>query len=74
MTGNTLARFELWELLVRMSSLKYRETGQVSTYSEALEKMINEKIIPFAQPEPWQGFRDEQLWCIEVNDILEANL
>jgi hypothetical protein len=36
--------------------------------------MIVEKILPHAQPDPWQGFRDEQLWCIDVNDILEANL
>ena len=24
--------------------------------------------------EPWQGFRDNELWTIDVNDILEANL
>ncbi len=46
--GNSLSRFEFWELLVRMASNKYRESGQVSTYSDALEKLITEKLIPFA--------------------------
>lgn len=72
--GGSIVRFEFWELLVRIASSKYRETGQVKSYSEALEKLIAEKLIPLAQPEPWQAFRDNQLWTIEVNDILEANL
>ena len=25
-------------------------------------------------PEPWQSFRDDQLYCLEVNDVFEANL
>lgn len=57
-----------------MGNAKYRETGIVQTYPQALEKLIIEKIIPFFKPDPWQGFRDEQLWTIDVNDILEANL
>ena len=48
--------------------------GLVKTYSEALEKLIVEKLIPNAAPEPWQSFRDTELWTIDVNDILEANL
>ena len=27
-----------------------------------------------ANPEPWQEFRDELLWSIDVNDVLEVNL
>lgn len=71
--GNALVRFELWELLVRISNLKYRETGLVKTYPEALEKLIKERLIPFAASEPWQGFRDKELWTMDVNDVLEAN-
>lgn len=43
----------MWELLVRIASLKYKETGVVQSYSAALEKLIVEKIIPYANPEPW---------------------
>ena len=51
--GNALVRFEFWELLVRISSKKYFESGQVKTPAIALEKLIKEKLIPHAQPEPW---------------------
>ena len=64
----------MWELLVRISNFKYRETGVCESYSTALEKLITENILPHAQQEPWQKFRDDVLWTIDVNDILEANL
>ncbi len=72
--GNALVRFEFWELLVRIANAKYREAGITKSYSEALSMLITERIIPFAQLDPWQGFRDKELWTIDVNDILEANL
>ena len=39
-----------------------------------MEKLITECIIPGFSPEPWQEFRDKELWTIDVNDLLEANL
>jgi hypothetical protein len=36
--------------------------------------MINENLIKHANPEPWQQFRDQELWTLEVNDVMEANL
>jgi hypothetical protein len=27
-----------------------------------------------ANPEPWQEWRDELLWTIDVNDVMEVNL
>jgi len=72
--GNALVRFEFWEYLVRIASFKYREAVKSTlTCSQAFEKLIIEKLIP-SKPEPWQGFRDKQLWTIDVNDMLEANL
>ena len=35
---------------------------------------MNENIKKNFIPEPWQPFRDQELWTINVNDILEANL
>ena len=37
-----------------------------------MRKLIEEKILS-APCEPWQGFRTQQLWTIDVNDILDAN-
>ena len=71
--GKCLVRFEFWELLVRIASNKYMVKDAPYTYSQSLEKLIEEKLRPYDH-EPWQAFRDKHLWTIEVNDILEANL
>jgi hypothetical protein len=32
-------------------------------------------VLPYAKEiHPWQLFRDTELWTLEVNDLLEANL
>jgi len=67
--GNALVRYEFLELLVRISSAKYKDLS----FSEGFTKLLKEKIAPYDH-EPWQTFRDKHLWTIEVNDILEANL
>lgn len=36
--------------------------------------MITEFVLQNFVPEPWQEFRDSQLWTIDVNDVFEANL
>jgi hypothetical protein len=72
--GNALVRFEFWEFFVRAADMKYRQTGLCSTYSEALQKLLEVHILPNASPQPWQSFREKHLWTIECNDILEANL
>ena len=50
--GNALVRYDFWELLVRVSNAKYRETGICKSYHEALEKMIKENIFTH-QHDPW---------------------
>ena len=45
-----LCRFEFYEILVRLSSAKYREQGVCTTYSESLKRFINECIIPNGNP------------------------
>ena len=74
MIGNALVRFEFWELLVRISDLKYRQAGKTLTFSSGLQALITEHVLPYAKVFPWQSFRQEQLWTIDVNDLLEANL
>ena len=72
--SNGLRRFEFLEILVRLANIKYFETKIANSFAEATEKLISECILPNFAPEPWQEFRDDQLWTMDVNDIFEANL
>jgi len=69
-----LCRYEFLEILCRIANAKFKETGICGSHSESLKKLLDEHILPNANPSPWQEFRDEQLWTMEVNDTLEANL
>jgi len=71
---NALSRFEFLEILARLAHSKFVETKICPTYEEAMTKLLEEHIFPHANPEPWQEFRDELLWTIDVNDVLEVNL
>jgi hypothetical protein len=47
----------------------------VQTYAEALQKLLETNIFnKYEPPFAWQKFRDTELWTLDVNDILEANL
>jgi hypothetical protein len=72
--SNGLCRFEFLEILVRLANIKYLETKIVKSFTEAAEKLISECVIHNFLPESWQEFRDKELWTIDVNDVLEANL
>jgi len=63
------------EMLVRLTKCKFLETGIFDDYVEALEHFFTE-VIPRYQPhmKPWHDFRLEELWALEVNDLLHANL
>ena len=71
--SNGLKRFEFLEIIVRLANIKYLETKIVRTFAEATDKLITDCVIGHFTPEPWQEFRDKQLWTIDVNDVLEAN-
>lgn len=69
-----LCRFEVFEILLRMANFKFKEQGICETYSEALEKLLKENVFPNYKIHPWQEFRDNELWTVDVNDVFEANL
>ena len=71
-TGNTLFRHEFLEIMIRLASSKYRESGRAASYNEALDIML-ESIIPKFQRKPWQEFRDDELWKNDVDRVLKAN-
>ena len=63
------------EMLVRLTKCKFVETGVFDDYVEALEHFFTE-VLPRYEPQmkPWHEFRLDELWALEVNDLLSANL
>jgi hypothetical protein len=72
--SNALCRFEFMEIMVRLGSEKFRGPGLVKTFTEATLKLIEEVIIPHSKLEPWQEFRDELLWVLEIDELFYFNL
>ena len=68
-----LIRCEFLEYLVRLAQFKYVTSKVVETFHEATKKVIEEYMKPNYKPMPWQQFRDEELWTLEVNDVFETN-
>lgn len=51
--ANALCRFEFLEILCRLAQAKYKETGICPTYEDSINKLLEEHVIPFANPESW---------------------
>ena len=61
-------------MLIRIANEKYKRHGEADTFTQALEMLIKENVIPYRNDMEWQEFRNEHLWCIDVNDVFQANL
>ena len=71
--GNAICRYQFLEIIVRLAGEKYKNPGVCGTFAESLSKLLNECIYTYT-PDPWQEFRDEQLWTLEVTDVFEFNM
>ena len=67
-------RFEFLEGLVRIANAKYKETGAAATVTESFKMLLDECISENFEFQPWQEFRNEQLWTLKVQDVFHANL
>jgi hypothetical protein len=67
-------RSEFIEVLVRISKFKFLETGICPSYHEAFNHLIENFIKPNFNLLPWQEFRTNELWTLEVNDVMETNM
>ena len=36
--------------------------------------LIEKNLKPYTGYKEWQGFRDDELWTLDVNDLMQANL
>jgi len=43
-------------------------------YAEAVKLFANDDLRNLSDKGNWQTFRVEELYCIDVNDVLKANL
>ena len=62
------------EILVRLANIKFIESKKIKTFPEATRHLIEDYIMPNYLLDPWQSFRVNELWTIDVNDILDANV
>ena len=69
-----LARFEFYEIIVRMAGIKYKESGKCETYAQAVKMLIEDDLMTYFNVNKWQHWRETQLWTLDVNDLFEANL
>jgi len=70
-----LCRFEFIEILVRIAKGKYMDFSDETQLAYALMKLLQTNILPMqAKLPPLQSWRFDQLWCIEVSDLLEVNI
>ena len=68
-----LNRYELLEIIVRLSIQLYREPKTVETTVEAVNKLITENILPNSRYMDGDKFRRFHLYNVKVNEVLKKN-
>ena len=69
-----MCRFEFMEILVRIAETKFKRTQKAKNFSEALEKLLTEHCFANYEYPPWHDWRVKNLWTLEVDMVLKANL
>ena len=58
-----------------MAKTKFYEKGACKTVHESCRRLIEEYIVPNScEVMAWQEFREKELWTLEIDDIMKANL
>lgn len=73
-----LVRYQFLEIWVRLADQKFIQNGLASTFPEALEKTLNEHVLPYVNqndqyfvPQKW---REERYWNEEVDTVYKSYL
>ena len=57
-----------------MAKQKYFDRGAADSMAVATDRLITKYILPNScERMPWQGFRDTELWNLDIDDLLKAN-
>ena len=68
-----LTRFEFYEIIVRLAAAKYKDPGFSPDYASALKKLLEDNIYPNLELKELAPFRREDLWNLDVHDVVQAN-
>jgi len=71
-----MSRFQFYESLVRIAQFKYKNQGLTDTVYEGVVKLISEVLVPKSKADlhRWMGWRKDNLWTLEVDDLYKTNL
>ena len=71
----TLNRFEFIEIIIRIAKFKYIEFGTETNLASALGILLWVNFFPVINDYASVAiFREQKLWCQDVNDVLEVNI
>ena len=68
-----MSRFQFYEAIVRVAYFKFKAPGLTDTVYEGLQKVmdiITKKYDNYL----WMGWRERELWTLEIDDLYKANL
>ena len=68
-----LQRYEFLEMVVRLSRIKYIESGKMRGTAAAIDKLLNEEMYPNVQEANGHDFRIRHCYNVKVNEILRKN-
>lgn len=73
LSAKNMSRFQFYEAIVRVAYFKFKVPGLTDTVYEGLQKVmaiITKKYDNYQ----WMGWRQEELWTLEIDDLYKANL
>ena len=68
-----MQRYEFIEMIVRLANMRYKETGQVTTTVEGIERVLYDLIYPHAKKNDGENFRRYFVYNVKTNEILKKN-
>jgi len=71
---NALCRFQFMEALVSLAGLKYINTKMVKTYAEAVDRLLQERVLPQSDLPPQKDYRHGIIYVEQVDLVLRRNL
>ena len=80
--ADELCRYEFMELIVRVAGKKYNigkktdpdKPALCKTYTEALNRLIEEHLEVYFEPYPDAEFRTKYLWTLGCHNVFTSNL
>ena len=64
--------------MIRLAKDKYMDTKKLEkTYTGALRRMFRINFLEIwdtLDVTPWQDFRQDFIWTLDINDLFEANM